>query len=88
MLGRAVQVEPMKPVFKAPGTELLKLQYDETLSNLAFNVNLRRYSWELRRPGVEGQRQGIHSVGRARGRHGRRPSGGAVQVDPMKPTLA
>ena len=33
----------MKPVLKAPGTMLLKLRYDEPLSNFAFNFNLRRY---------------------------------------------
>jgi len=33
----------MKPVLKAPGAMLLKLRYDEPLSNLAFNFNLRRY---------------------------------------------
>ena len=39
-----MQVEPMKPVLKAPGTMLLKLIYDEPLSNFAFNFNLRRYA--------------------------------------------
>jgi len=43
-LGRVVQVKPTKPVFKAPGTELLKLRCDEPLSCFAFNFNLRRYS--------------------------------------------
>jgi len=41
--GRAVQVDPMKPVLKAPGTKRLKLECDEPLSNLAFDFNLRRY---------------------------------------------
>jgi len=41
--GRAVQVKPMKPVWKAPGSMLLKLRYDEPLSNFAFKFNLRRY---------------------------------------------
>jgi len=36
-LGRAVQVEPMKPVLKAPGTMLLKLRCDEPLSHFPFN---------------------------------------------------
>ena len=46
-LGRAVQVEPMNPVFKPPGTSstLLKLKYAEPLSSVAFKSNLRRYSW-------------------------------------------
>jgi hypothetical protein len=42
--GRAVQVIPIKPTLKAPGTKRSKLQYDELLSSFAFNFNLRRYS--------------------------------------------
>ena len=42
--GKAVQVEPMKPMSKAPGTERLKLKYDKLLSSFAFNFNLRRYN--------------------------------------------
>jgi len=44
-LGRAVQVDPIKPTLKAPGTKRLKLKYDELLSHLAFKFNLRRYTW-------------------------------------------
>jgi hypothetical protein len=36
-VGRALQVEPMKAVLKAPGTKHLKLRYDEVHSKLAFN---------------------------------------------------
>jgi len=43
-LGRAVHVQPMKPVLKAPGSMLLRLKYDGLLSNFAFKFNLRRYS--------------------------------------------
>ena len=39
-----MQVEPMKPVLKAPGIERLKLKHDRPLSNFAFNFNLRRYT--------------------------------------------
>jgi hypothetical protein len=42
--GRAVQVHPIKPVLKAPGSMLLKVRCDEPLSNVAFNFNLRCYS--------------------------------------------
>ena len=35
----------MKPKLKAPGTKLLKLKYDEALSNFAFKINLRLYTW-------------------------------------------
>ena len=38
-LGRAVQVDPMKPKLKPPGTKRLKLQYDEPPSNFAFKFN-------------------------------------------------
>jgi hypothetical protein len=43
-LGRAVQVHPMRPTLKAPGSKRLKLKYGEPLSNYAFNFNLRRYT--------------------------------------------
>jgi hypothetical protein len=42
--GKAVQVKPMKPVLNAPGSTLLKLEYDGPLSNCASNFNLCRYS--------------------------------------------
>ena len=39
-----VQVDPIIPTLKAPGSERLKLQCDELLSTAAFKFNLRRYS--------------------------------------------
>ena len=42
--GRAVQLDPIKPTLKVPGTKRLKLQYDEFLSSLPFKFNLRRYT--------------------------------------------
>ena len=42
--GRAVQVNPIKPMLKAPGTKRLKLTYDEPLSSFAFKFNLCRYT--------------------------------------------
>ena len=42
--GKAVQVEPMKPVLTPPGSMLLKLRHDGPLSNFAFDFNVRRYS--------------------------------------------
>ena len=39
-----VQVDPIKPALKAPGTERWKLKYDEPPSKFAFKINLRRYS--------------------------------------------
>jgi len=41
--GRAVQVDPIRPVLKAPETVLFKLRCDGPLSNVAFKFNLRRY---------------------------------------------
>jgi len=44
-VGRAVQVASIKTRFdSAAWCQRLKLEYDEPLSNLAFNFNLRRYS--------------------------------------------
>jgi len=42
--GRAVQVEPNKPMLKAPGTKRLKPQHEKLLSNGTFNCYLRRYT--------------------------------------------
>jgi hypothetical protein len=39
-----VQVDPIKPKLKPPGTERLKLKCDTLLSNCAFIFNLRRYN--------------------------------------------
>jgi len=53
-IGRAVQVDPIKPVLKAPGTILLKLRCDGPLSNAAFNSTCaatRRDTIKLARTG-------------------------------------
>ena len=49
--GRAVQVDPTKPMLKVPGCARtrLKLGYDELVSTFAFNFNLRRYRWVVRK---------------------------------------
>jgi hypothetical protein len=40
-----VQIDPIKPTLKAPGTERLKLKYDKPLSNVALKfINLRRFT--------------------------------------------
>jgi hypothetical protein len=41
--GKAVQVDPVKLNLKPPGSELLKPERDEPLSNIAFKLKLRRY---------------------------------------------
>ena len=38
-----MQVDPMKPKLKAPGTKRLKLHCHVLLSTFAFRFNLRRY---------------------------------------------
>ena len=52
----AVQAEPVKPVLKAPGTKCLKPQYENLLSNFAFNFNLRCYTTgiDVEMPGGKG----------------------------------
>ena len=42
--GVAVQVDPMKPTLKPPGSKRLKLEHEKQLSNFAFTFNLRRYT--------------------------------------------
>jgi hypothetical protein len=39
-----MQVDPIKPKLKPPGTKRLKLNYDEPLSTFAFDFKLRRYT--------------------------------------------
>ena len=53
--GRAVQVAPIKPTPKAPGTNRLKLNPDELLLKFAFKFSLRRYIKVVR---VDIQRMG------------------------------
>jgi hypothetical protein len=53
-LGRAVQVDPIKPTLKAPGTKRLKLKHDEPLSRFAFKFNLRRFNSARTRPRATG----------------------------------
>jgi len=59
----------MKPKLKLPGNKRLKLRYDEPLSNVAFKINLRRYTSEQLkvkvRPGHVVGRLGGGEMGRA-----------------------
>ena len=41
-----MQVDPIKPMVKAPGSNLLTLKHDELPSSFAFKFNLRRYEME------------------------------------------
>jgi hypothetical protein len=38
-----VQVDPIKPTLKPPGSERLKLKCDDPLPSFAFDFNVRRY---------------------------------------------
>jgi len=38
-----VQVDSIKPTLKAPGSKRLILKYDQLVSNVGFNFNLRRF---------------------------------------------
>ena len=42
--GRAVQVDPIKPKLKPPGTKRLKLEHEEVHSDCALRFNLHRYT--------------------------------------------
>jgi hypothetical protein len=42
--GRAVQVDPIKPQSKPPGTERLKRNFEILVSTSAFKFSLRRYT--------------------------------------------
>ena len=62
--GRAVQVDPIKPKLKPPGTKRLKLEYDGQLSNFGFKFNLRRYNLvvcSLRRDMLDYLRAGAYT---------------------------
>ncbi len=45
--GSLVQVDPIKPMLKAPGMNRLNLNYNELLSDTGFNFDLRRYIMAL-----------------------------------------
>ena len=57
--GRAVQVDPVKPVLKGPGAKRLKLKSDKQLSTFAFKSNLRRHNVARLRAALHGR--GLHS---------------------------
>jgi len=44
-----VQVDPIKPTLKAPGSKRLKIKRDKLVSRFAFNFNMRRYTEALER---------------------------------------
>ena len=58
-----MQVDPIKPKSKPPGTKLLKLNYKMLLSTSAFKFNLRRHTEEA----LPGQVTGVKSSTRLTG---------------------
>jgi hypothetical protein len=73
-LGKAVQVDPMKPKLKPPEIKRLKIQYYDRLSNFAFKFNLRCYTWGWsRRGGGVSWRRRPASRGSATARAGAAP---------------
>ena len=76
-----MQVDPIKPTLKPPGSKRLKVEH-ELLSNVAFNFNLRRYSEEVAARGVPRKRrqlmlpQGPTAAGGVEMRAPGHPSGG------------
>jgi hypothetical protein len=60
--GKAVQVDPIKPTLKAPGSERLKLNCDILLSTSAFSFNLRRYTVGGMMATAARARQGLTSL--------------------------
>jgi hypothetical protein len=76
--------DPIKPKLKAPGTERLRLKYEELLSNFGLKCNLRRYIKasvhkplvsKTTRVGTDGARPGTRGAGGALG--STQPTGGA-----------
>jgi len=78
--GKAVQVEPMKPVLNAPGTKRSKLKCEELLSGLAFKFNLRHCVGRVDHAGRRGHQPAPHH-GAAR-QHRRGVAGRAWQIMP------
>jgi hypothetical protein len=72
-----VQVEPIKPVLKAPGPTLLEHGYDGPLSKFAFNFNLRRYTLGVLHTTNDGGGGGGGGFGASFGGGGGGRSGGA-----------
>ena len=76
-LGRAMQVDPVNPTLKAPGTKCLKLKCDKLLSNVAFNFTCAAKAGQLAEPHQCHDQQVLQ---RGRGAH----RGEAVQVASLK----
>ena len=53
--GKVVQVDPIKPNLKPPGTRHLKVKCDTLISTFAFKFNLRRYNVDRQTRALRGQ---------------------------------
>jgi hypothetical protein len=65
-LGRAVHVDPMKPIFKPPRSKRLKLESVVLLSDFTFKFNLRRYNLGGTKLSSQECGYGIDTAGRCR----------------------
>ena len=54
-----MQVDPIKPTLKAPGTMRLKLKHGKPLSSFAFNPKLRRYRMAANPAAIAEARRGL-----------------------------
>ena len=78
-----MQLEPIKPMLKAPAPMLLKLRYEDSLLSFAFNFNTCRYTVAaLDNFSPDTATQAAAASASLRPRQGK-----AVQVDPTKSTL-
>ena len=73
-----MQVDPIKPTLKAPGTNRLTLTYDVTLSNFAPRLNLRRYIKDAVRDGLRAVKNVLTDKAVVAG-------AGAFEAEPLSP---
>jgi hypothetical protein len=83
-----MQVDPIKPALKAPGTKRLKLEYDGPVSKFAFKISLPPYNKD-KTVTVSGVVTGLDKLPIVSNGvvTGYKTQGKAVQVEPMRSKL-